>query len=313
MIGQGYSNETLFKYNCWRRDFQKFADIYHPGWRLPIPVTMLACYGVWLADRGYKPTTVATRLAAVGWWSNLRGYGDPSKEFLVRRMLKGLRKGGPPKKQATPIRYGLLKRLVKSLPDFLPPYEAVMYKAVFLLAYFASLRISEYTGPARNGHCLRLKDVGFQVVEGTRGLVLVFKSYKASKRPAKLFVPQAADPVCCPVSAIEQYLRVRPRGAGPLFVRDSSRKLTPYGVTKVLRETVKRQGLPVEEYTPHAFRAGRTTDLVDMGLQDSIIREPGRWNSKAYLEYVRFDLFRLPGGAPQDSPPGNEKGAWSRS
>ena len=175
---------------------------------------MLACYGVWLADRGYKPSTVATRLAAVGWWNKLRGYGDPSKEFLVKRLLKGLRKGGPPKKQATPIRYGLLTRLVKSLPTFLPRYEAVMFKAVFLLAYFASLRISEYTGASQTGNGLRLKDVGFQVVEGTRGLVLMFKSYKASKRPAKLFVPQAADPDCCPVNAVEQYLRMRPRGGG---------------------------------------------------------------------------------------------------
>ena len=274
---------------------------------------MLACYGVWLADRGYKPSTVATRLAAVGWWNKLRGYGDPSKEFLVKRLLKGLRKGGPPKKQATPIRYGLLTRLVKSLPTFLPRYEAVMFKAVFLLAYFASLRISEYTGASQTGNGLRLKDVGFQVVEGTRGLVLMFKSYKASKRPAKLFVPQAADPDCCPVNAVEQYLRMRPRGAGPLFIRESSHQLTPYRVTKVLREAAKRHGLPEEGYTPHAFRAGRTTDLVDMGLQDSIIRESGRWNSKAYLEYVRFDLFRLPGGAPQVPPSGNEEGAWRRS
>ena len=76
---------------------------------------------------------------------------------------------------------------------------------------------------------------------------------------------------------------------------------------------MKRHGLPEEEYTPHAFRAGRTTDLVEMGLQDSVIRESGRWNSKAYLEYVRFDLFRLPGGAPQVSPLGNEEGAGNRS
>ena len=100
----------------WRK-FSIFAKDFDPNWRLPVPVTMLACYGVWLSDQGYKPATINAHLAGVGWWHKLKGLPDPSKEFLIRRFQSGLAKMGPPTKQAAPVRFDLLSKLLLVLPS----------------------------------------------------------------------------------------------------------------------------------------------------------------------------------------------------
>ena len=84
----------------------------------------------------------------------------------------------------------------------------------------------------------------------------------------------------------------------PLFLQKSAKPLTPYVVNKTHRSCVSALGLDPSPFSAHAFRAGRTTDLVDMEVNDAVIRESGRWKSPAYLKYVRFDLFHLPKGIP---------------
>ena len=295
----GYSNNTIHRYNKMWRKFSSFATEFDPNWRLPVPVTMLACYGVWLSDQGYKPATINAHLAGVGWWHKIKGLADPSKDFLVRRFQAGLVKVGPPAKQSAPVRFELLSKLLLVLPSVRPRFEVTLFKSVFLLAYFASLRISEYAASSSSNHTLHIGDVGFLQENGEEGLVLVFMTYKASQKPAKLFVPSGPSPDKCPVQALRNYLLIRPDGDGPLFLQESGKPLTTYLVNKTLRACVAAVGLPPENFSAHAFRAGRTTDLVDMDLNDAAIRESGRWKSTAYLKYVRFDLFHLPKGAPE--------------
>ena len=284
----------------WQK-FSTFARDFDSNWSLPVPVTMLACYGVWLSDQGYKPATINSHLAGVGWWHKLKGLADPSKEFLIRRFQIGLAKMGPPVKQATPVRFDLLSKLLLVLPSIRSSFEVTLFKSVFLLAYFASLRISEYAATSSSNHTLFIGDVGFLKEKGEEGLVLVFMSYKASQKPAKLFVPPGPSPDRCPVEALRKYLLIRPSGEGPLFLQESGKPLSAYAVNKTLRACVAAVGLPPADFSAHAFRAGRTTDLVDMDVSDAAIRESGRWKSPAYLKYVRFDLFHLPKGAP-DGP-----------
>ena len=105
--------------------------------------------------------------------------------------------------------------------------------------------------------------------------------------------------------ALRDFLLVRPMGGGPLFLQKSSRPLSPYLVNKTLRACVSVLGLDPSLFSAHAFRAGRTTDLVDMEINDAAIRESGRWRSSAFLKYVRFDIFHLPKGIPEGSPPGS--------
>ena len=214
----------------------------------------------------------------------------------------GLAKAGPPVKQATPVRFPLLKRILDSLPQFLSDTDSKLFKAAFSLAYFASLRVSEYAVVGSSNHTLKKCNLDWHEGEGGLGLVLSLGSYKASERPCRLLVPPDSCKEACPVKAMKEYLEVRPQGeskaADPLFLQSSGRPLTGFLVNKTLRNSLRILGLSEKEFSAHSFRAGRTTDLVEMDTQDSVIRQSGRWRSDAYLKYVRFDLFSLPRGVP---------------
>ena len=291
------------------KSFTTFAGV-EPDWAFPSTPQLLAQYGVWLADQGYKPATIATHLAGVGWWHKVKGLEDPSRSYLVKRLLIGLAKEGPPPKQATPIRYSQLRSVLEQLPAVANAYDAKLYRAAFLLAYFASLRVCEYAD-TKSKHALQLKDVGFVVDGGVTCVSLTLPSYKGSNRrkagnegqnkppppPVKLLVPPN-PPSACPVAALKEYLKVRPRGGGLLFLRKPGAPLTSAVVNTRLRACIAAMGLPPAEFSSHSFRAGRTTDLVEMNVADTQIRESGRWKSDAFLQYVRFDVFRLPAGGP---------------
>ena len=299
LIAASFAPSTLVRYKGIWKSFKSFAD-FEPSWSFPASPQLLALYGVWLADHeGLKPSTVGTHLAGIGWWHKIKAYPDPSKHYLVKRLLIGLAKEGPPLRQATPLRLPGVKRVLQQLPEVASGYEVKLYRAAFLLAYYASLRVGEYARAGHSQHTLRLEDVSFVKSEGDTCICLCLMSFKASRRPAKLLVPP--DPVsgCCPVKALKEYLRARPTQGRQLFVQLSGAPLTAANVNSRLRLCITTQGLPAREYSSHSFRAGRTTDLVEQGVPDAQIRESGRWRSEAYLQYVRFDVFRLPQGGPR--------------
>ena len=294
---RGFADSTIHQYNSILRKFSYFAKEHLRDWNFPIPATVFASYGLWLSDQGFAPGTINSHLAGLGWWHKIKGFPDPSKEYLILRFKIGLAKSGPPSKQAAPVRFPLLKEIIGALPFFLSDFDVKLYRAAFLLAYFASLRVSEYAVAGNSSHTLNYDNVTFRGEEGG-GLELTLESYKASARPARLLIPQEASRDFCPVEAIRCYKKARPPGKGPFFVRGCGTPLSAFLVNKTLRSSLCVLGLSTDNFSAHSFRAGRTTDLVEMDQSDAVIRQSGRWKSNAFLKYVRFDMFSLPKGAP---------------
>ena len=291
-----FADSTILRYKAIWSKFRGFAA-HDPDWSFPAPPRLLAKYGVWLSQEGYKPATVATHLAGIGWWHRVRDLQDPSASYLVKRMLLGLGKSGPKPKQAFPLRQSAMAGLLAQLRRRHSEYDRSLYSAAFLLAYFASLRVGEYSTPGN--HTLHLKSVGFIRDKGEQCILLTLGTFKASKRPAKALVPPEPEAAGCPVAALKAYLRVRPPGEGPLFLISSGLPMTSKDVNATLKACVAAMGLNPADYSSHSFRAGRTTDYVEMGLEDAVIRESGRWKTDAFLKYIRFDVFRLPQGVPE--------------
>ena len=298
LVAASFAPATMRRYKEMWRTFRGFADVLEPGWVFPVAPPILAKFGVWLSARGYKPSTIAAHVSAVGWWHKLRGESDPAGSYLVKRVLVGLRKGGSPKKQAKPLRFPLLRKAVTALGALKGDYELKLFRAAFLVAYYASLRVGEFAVAGSGEHTLSLANTGFAREDKALSLVLILPTYKASTRAAKLLVPPGKDVSVCAVTAVMEYLKVRGGGAGPLFRFRSGAPLRGKQVIEVLRACVKEAGLDPAAFSGHSFRAGRTTDLVAMNLGDAAIRASGRWKSSAYFQYVRFDVFKLPPGAP---------------
>ena len=60
-----------------------------------------------------------------------------------------------------PITFQILKRLIQVLPSICKSsYEASLFKAVFLLAFFGFLRVSEFACSSKKGDTSRVLSVG---------------------------------------------------------------------------------------------------------------------------------------------------------
>ena len=115
-----------------------------------------------------------------------------------------------------------------------------------------------------------------------------------------------SDTHVCPVSAMLAYLAIRPSIPGPLFIHSNSRPLSRAQLVAAIRAALDRFGLDTSQYSGHSFRIGATSAAAQAGLPDSLIQILGRWQSSAFLSYLRTPRERLlPVAALLASPQGN--------
>ena len=91
----------------------------------------------------------------------------------------------------------------------------------------------------------------------------------------------------CPVTAVLAYMVVRGNSPGPLFHWQNGSYLTRESFINSLREVLTSAGYPPEKYAGHSFRIGAATTAARCGIPDSLIQTLGRWQSSAYMRYIR--------------------------
>jgi len=91
----------------------------------------------------------------------------------------------------------------------------------------------------------------------------------------------------CLVTAILHYLALRGTGPGPLFKFRDGKGLTWERFISAMKAALSSGGVNTSSYTGHSFRIGAATTAAKVGIQDSLIRMLGRWESSAYLLYIR--------------------------
>lgn len=101
------------------------------------------------------------------------------------------------------------------------------------------------------------------------------------------------DDNICPVDAVLTYLKHRDDCPGPFFVLQDKSPASKEWFVQRLRAILAAVGLPQSSYAGHSFRIGAATTAALAGLEDSIIQKMGRWNSSAYLTYIRTPKDQL--------------------
>ena len=91
----------------------------------------------------------------------------------------------------------------------------------------------------------------------------------------------------CPVAAVLAYMVQRGPQAGPFFLFEDSHRLTRDRLVAEVRRALERAGVDPSHYSGHSFRIGAATTAAACGLQDSLIKTLGRWESAAYTVYIR--------------------------
>ena len=250
-----------------------------------------------LKAKGLKACTISTYVSATRYVCKMHGWDDPGNNFMVATALSGLTKSDSVPDVRLPITVPILSKLLAVTPLVIAcEFEAKMFKAMFSLAFFAFLRIGEFT--ARSASSLSLLERSSIVVdrqEPQNGFTLIFKQYKHNKkgRPTLVEILPQASECFCPVRLLTQYLALSPRNKGSLFQRADGSSVTRTYFTSVMRSLLEACSLDPTFYKGHSFRIGAASWAAQNGLSDQQIRQLGRWSSDAFKKYIRNVSFQV--------------------
>ncbi len=99
----------------------------------------------------------------------------------------------------------------------------------------------------------------------------------------------------CPVTALVSFMAYRGSKPGPFFTDSDSKVWLKCNFVDVIRHILRTLGLPQDQYAGHSFRIGAATSAAQAGIADSTIQTLGRWQSSAFLQYIRMPKESLAG------------------
>ena len=173
-----------------------------------------------------------------------------------------------------------------------------MLWAACCMCFFGFLRSVEVTVPSAKEY-----DPGGHLSEGDMTLdivsapTLVQVRIKVSKtdpfRKGVVVYLGRTDNDLCPVGAVAAYLAVRCREPGPFFKFAKGAPLSRTVLVSRMKTALGSSGVEASKYSGHSFRIGAATTAASAGIEDSLIKTLGRWESAAYLLYIRVPRDRL--------------------
>lgn len=232
------------------------------------------------------------------------GLPDPREQSslpVLRRVQAGIArlrmlKGSPPRVRL-PITTHIMSRIHQALDRSSDPDKSLLW-AVAATAFFGFFRLGELLPESAAGFSpatgLQWGDVAVDSHKNPRMVqVRLIKSKTNQFGLGVDVVLGATGRPLCPVSAILQYTAVRGSQPGPFFITGSKSALLKAQFVDRIRSILQLLGLPQNDYAGHSFRIGAATSAAAAGVEDSTIQILGRWQSAAFLQYIRTPKEQL--------------------
>ena len=174
------------------------------------------------------------------------------------------------------------------------PYLELLYKTIFLIAFYGLLRIGEV---AESPHAIKAANV-FIGTNKNKVLLILYssKTHGKESRPQRVKISESiqskkGDKFFCPFRTIKSYFKLR----GPyrhtdeqFFVFRDGSNVTPDNIRLVLNQALKRLDLDSTVYSFHSIRIGRATQLIKDGCSIEEVKRLGRWKSNAVYRYIKM-------------------------
>lgn len=304
-FGLGLAPSTKRSYDAASRRFYNFCTKFDIVAPFPLTEHTLCLFAAHLADEGLAPQTAKAYLSAVRNLQLSLGLPDPrdsSSLPVLKRVLAGISRarlsgGQPPQHIRLPITITILSRLHEAIMASSHP-DRVLIWAVASLAFFGFFRLGELLLERATSFNSRIHlswgDVAVDDRHRPSAVKIHLRQSKCDQFGRGIdVVVGRTDTACCPVAAVVAYIKLRQDHPGAFFL---SRDLTP--VTKgwfvqQIRTMLVSLGLPQNQYAGHSFRIGAATTAAMVGIEDSTIQALGRWQSAAFLQYIRMPRDRL--------------------
>lgn len=288
LLARSMAKSTWATYEHAWRVLQQFLINFQIPLSLPLDPLTLAFFITHMWQLGYAATTVSTYLSAIAFMHKIQGYQDPTATFLLQKVMRGMQKGQQTHDTRLPISYSVLRRLVMAIDLCCDGhYKTSLYKSMFLVGFFAFLRVGEMAYCNKNTeNILRLSNVHW--LAGKMSYIISFHNYKHSKgQVAYISLYRQHSVSACPVAALQSYIKLRGDSPGFLFCWPGGYPITRQEFSTILTATLQICNLSPQVFKSHSLRIGAATYAASLGLSDAQIRALGRWNSNAFKRYIR--------------------------
>ena len=246
---------------------------------LPLSPSNLGLFIAYMFQHQYAVSTTNTYVSALGYCHRLMGLPDPSRVFWVMKMMKGYRKMGLRIESRLPITLPILRNINEVIPSLCSNvYNAFLFKAMCIMAFFAFLRVGEITYCPRSPAVLHLKQVvKLEDLSGAIvGLKIKFVDFKHSYNHPSIAITLSRRTDICPGQSLLDYFSHRGLSDGPLFKTLDGHAVSRKTFSEFLSLVFHSCGLDSSKYKGHSFRIGAATFAADCGFSDTKIRVMGR-------------------------------------
>ena len=298
--GCGIAESTTRTYNSAKRRYIEFC-IQFGLTPFPASEAVLCLFVSFLAKQGLQYQSIRAYISATRHLYISQGQSDPfaGNNFpRLQYVLKGIWRSHPQARsnRRLPITPAILAGLRSVWSQEECPIEAHMLWAASCLGFFAFLRAGEFTSTGQQDMTIALTPEDVSVDNRASPTFLRIFLRKSKTDPfgngIALFVGRTYQPIC-PVTAVLAFLAQRPQTQGPLFVHADGSPLTRSQLIQKVRRALRRLGLEVHNYSGHSFRIGAATTAAAVGVPEATIKMLGRWESAAYLRYIRTPREQL--------------------
>ena len=167
-----------------------------------------------------------------------------------------------------------------------------MLWAASTLCFFGFLRMGEAVAPSDAGfdarYLLAYGDVRFNSPTDPSWMEVTIKRSKCDQFGRWVTLSIGATRMAtCHLAVMLSYLAQRGSRPGSLFAFENGRLLTRDRFVAALRAALETCGIDPTAYAGQRFWVGAATTAAARGLQDSLIKALGRWDSSAYTVYIR--------------------------
>ena len=240
---------------------------------------------------GIAPSSIVSIASAVAYFHKVNGFVDPSKCFVVAKVLAGARNIGSVPDVRLPVTLPILTRLVLALPTvFASRYKCLMLRAMLVLAFKAYLRVGEMVPRSRSQvqGCLHMGDI---LLSGDL-VSISFRRFKHSARHGSQSLQVRGD--CIPGSPIylgaflREFLSIRGNLQSPFFANADGSPMLRSEFDVSLKRLLSFCGYQTTSFKGHSFCIGAATAAALRGESDAQIRAAGRWSSDAFRKYIRI-------------------------
>ncbi|XP_072041931.1 integrase/recombinase xerD homolog [Amphiura filiformis] len=271
--------------------FQRFRMDFGLGSDWPASVREVVTFISNESLSGKAPATISSYVAGVSYYHKLGGWQDPTKAFIVAKLLEGCKRLNNRTDPRLPVTLAVLRNIFPVLSSTCSSsYEKLLFQAAFSLAFLDFfLASAEFAAMSRSASAESVSIKRHFLHGDFSALQVRLRFSKTDQRgnATVLTIRNAGEASVCPVSAMVRFLRVRPTGEGPLFVHLDKSPLTRYQVNHILRKALEFGGYPSHKFSSHSFRIGAATSAAVSGFSSEEIQSLGRWRSGIYKVYVR--------------------------